>query len=62
MSKNISETIIEELNENGKCVLRGLGTFEVVPARKGIVNVAGKPTNKKWRVRFKQSDVLRIER
>lgn len=61
MTKEVAEYIKKELEESGKCKLRGLGIFEVVPARKGVVNVHKTPVKKKWRVRFIQERGLRIE-
>ena len=60
---DITEYIKAELNQEKRCVISGLGVFELIPARKGkhfnMHTRVWEETKRKYRIRFKQSPVLK---
>lgn len=59
--KQITDWIVDQLIRKGRFSIRGLGTFKVKPARKGMAfnNGTFKDVTHKWRVVFKCSDTLK---
>jgi nucleoid DNA-binding protein len=60
LDKNLEEKILKDLIEKKKCILKGIGTLYVKPARKGVINSPfGKIKRFDKRVTFKCSRVLK---
>lgn len=61
--QDITEYVKEQIKKHGRCVIYGLGVWEVVPARKGKHFDMNKrewvePT-KKYRIKYKTAPVFR---
>ena len=61
ITDHIKETIIKEPTK--RCIIAGLGVFEIVPGRKGkhfnMVTQVWEKSDRKYRIRFKPSPVLK---